>query len=70
MTDFAVVPREAVEYRDGELRAREHSVLEAAQRWRETWQKYCDTWPAKKGFEDTRACYELAAALDAFQESS
>lgn len=45
------------------LQAQNAKLVEVVKDWMIAWQRWCDRYPNSKGFEDTRACYELAAAI-------
>ena len=48
------------------LNAGHEKLVESARQWRVAWQKFCDRPDQHlRSFEDTRACYDLAEAIDA-----
>lgn len=61
-----VIPQPVMEHVVSAAPANGTNLREALINWRNAWQDACDgvlSAPAGKGFEDHRACYDLAAAL-------
>lgn len=46
-----------------QLQAQNAKLVEALGKWEVAWQAWHDKYADGRGFEDTRACYDLAAAL-------